>query len=101
VTLDAVLAIAEGRGVTPSQVSLAWTATRGVIPILGPRTLVQLEDNPGATGFLLTAEEIDRVNHASRIPLGFPHDALADEAQSNRFAAGMIDRVDQPRVPVA
>jgi len=99
--LDAVLAIADEKGVTPTQVALAWVGSRAVIPIIGPRTLAQLQDNLGAAGLDLSLDEAARLDAASRIELGFPHDLLGAEQQRQRFAAGMLDRVDQPLVPIA
>src|SRR3954469_4556623 len=50
--LDAVRRVAEERGVSMSQVSLAWLAGRPAVTsvILGARTIEQLEDNLGAAG---------------------------------------------------
>ena len=48
--IDAVREVADGRGVTMSQVALAWVADRSPVTsvILGARTLEQLDDNLGA-----------------------------------------------------
>ena len=48
--LEAVQAIANEKGCTPGQVALAWCKDKpGVTsPIIGPRTMEQLEDNLGA-----------------------------------------------------
>jgi len=100
-TLDAVLAIAEARGVTPTQVALAWVGSRGVIPIIGPRTLAQLDDNLGAAGLDLHSDDLARLEEASQIELGFPHDLLDADQQRQRFAGGMPDRVEQPLLPIA
>ena len=63
---------------TPSQVALAWILaqrTRGVIvPILGARRLSQLEDNLAALSRELSPDALDRLDRASRVELGFPHD---------------------------
>ena len=48
------------------------------MPILGVRRCEQLEDNLGALGLELTAEELARLEEVSRIQLGFPHDFGAD-----------------------
>ena len=40
-----VVAIAEELDVSPARVSLAWISQKGVIPIIGARTLDQLSDN--------------------------------------------------------
>jgi aryl-alcohol dehydrogenase-like predicted oxidoreductase len=100
-TVDAVVAIAEENGVKPTQVSLAWMATRGVIPILGPRTPAQLTENLGATNVTLTKEQVARLDAASAVALGFPHDLIADDAQRSRLAGGIPAQVETSPTPVA
>ncbi len=53
--LEAVEKIAQEYGKTPSQIAVAWQLTNPLItsPIIGPRTLDQLEDNFGAAHFRL------------------------------------------------
>lgn len=65
--VDAVRAVADGRGVTMSQVALAWLAAQPAVTsvILGARTVEQLTDNLGAADLGLTAEELDRLSEAS------------------------------------
>ncbi len=67
VVLDAVEALARDKGCTPSQLALTWClGQRGVTsPIIGPRTLEQLEDNLGALKVELTAEDRGRLDAAS------------------------------------
>ncbi len=50
-----------------SQIALAWLLSDPVItsPIIGPRSLDQLEDNLGAVGVRLSAEEKDILDEAS------------------------------------
>ncbi|MFN8485701.1 MAG: aldo/keto reductase [Anaerolineae bacterium] len=65
--LDALLAVADGRGATPSQIALAWQLTQPVItsPIIGANNVGQLQDALGAVGMRLTAEEMARLDEAS------------------------------------
>jgi aryl-alcohol dehydrogenase-like predicted oxidoreductase len=51
--------LATQKGKTISQVALAWLLSNPVVtsPIIGPRSLEQLEDNLGAVGFMLAEEE--------------------------------------------
>lgn len=100
-TVDMVLAIAEEIGVSPTVVALAWSASHGVIPILGPRTADQLRDNLAAADFTLDAEHIARLDAASAISLGFPHDMLNGERQRNRLAGDIPHLIDYPTNPVA
>jgi aryl-alcohol dehydrogenase-like predicted oxidoreductase len=57
----------EKGGLSPSQVALAWLLSDALItsPIIGPRSLDQLQDNLGAVGVRLTAEEKKRLEEAS------------------------------------
>ena len=57
--VDAVVEIASETGKSPSQVALNWLLTRPVVaaPIVGARTVEQLEDNLGAVGWSLTAQD--------------------------------------------
>jgi len=71
--LDELVAVAEEAGKTPAQVALNWLLQRpGVTaPIIGARTLEQLESNLGASGWTLSAEHLDRLNQVSQQPLPY------------------------------
>jgi len=75
---DAVNAIAAERGATSAQVAIAWVRAQEersvVLPILGARRLEQIKDNLAALDLELTADELARLDGASRIELGFPRD---------------------------
>jgi aryl-alcohol dehydrogenase-like predicted oxidoreductase len=100
-TVDAVIAVAAELGVTAGQVALAWMATRGVLPILGPRTRAQLDDNLGSVNVNLRAEHVSRLSEASAVSLGFPHEMLAADAQRKRLSGGLSESVAAPTIPVA
>ncbi|MFG1922381.1 aldo/keto reductase [Cryptosporangium sp. NPDC048952] len=74
-TIDVVRKIADGRGVSGAQVSLAWLLTRpGVTSlIVGARTDEQLADNLAAAELTLTADEIAELERVSRPPLLYPY----------------------------
>jgi aryl-alcohol dehydrogenase-like predicted oxidoreductase len=63
-------AIAEEKGCTPAQLCLAWLLAQGpdVIPIPGTKSVARLEENLGALGVRLSADEVARIGAA--IPLG-------------------------------
>ena len=65
--LDVVLAIAAEKGCTPSQFALAWCAQQPGItsPIVGVRTMEQLEDNLGAIDVQVTDEERERIDEVA------------------------------------
>ncbi len=70
--------IATNRGKSYSQVALRWLLDRPEVSsvIAGVRTMDQLEDNLGATGWTLSAEEKTRLNEVSAINPGYPYRML-------------------------
>jgi aryl-alcohol dehydrogenase-like predicted oxidoreductase len=64
---DKIENLASQLGKTVSQVALTWLLSDPLItsPIIGPRSLEQLEDNLGSVGFRLTAEEKKSLDTAS------------------------------------
>jgi aryl-alcohol dehydrogenase-like predicted oxidoreductase len=82
--------VADELGVTPSQVAIAWTMARrpAVHPIVGARRLDQLVDNLGAVDCHLGPEPLRRLDDASAIILGFPHDFIRETADFVYGAAG-------------
>ena len=58
--------IAKRKGVTPSQLVLAWLLARGgdVVPIPGTKRRAYLDETAGAVGVALTAEESARIDEA-------------------------------------
>ena len=75
---DTVKAVAAETGVTTAQVALNWVQRQpGVTStILGAKRISQLEDNVGSLTVELTNDQLARLDAASRIELGFPHDFL-------------------------
>ena len=57
--VEVLTELAEEKGCTPSQVALAWCMRQPGItsPIIGPRTMEQLEENLGATDVSVTDED--------------------------------------------
>ncbi|MCS7479526.1 aldo/keto reductase [Umezawaea endophytica] len=78
---DVVREVAAELDRTPAQVGLAWTLRNpGVVaPVIGARTPAQLEDNLGALEVDLTAPHLARLDQASAIELGYPHDLLSGD----------------------
>ncbi|HET7768132.1 MAG TPA: aldo/keto reductase [Chloroflexota bacterium] len=64
---ETVSALAAEKGCTPSQLALAWVMQRpGVTaPIIGPRTMEQLEDNLGAMDVRITPEDGARLDEVA------------------------------------
>lgn len=65
--LDVVEAIAKEKGCTPGQVALAWCKDQPDItsPIIGPRTMEQLEDNLGAVEVEITDDDRGRLDEVA------------------------------------
>jgi aryl-alcohol dehydrogenase-like predicted oxidoreductase len=91
-TVDAVLAIAEETGHSPGQVAIAWVLAKGILPIIGPRTAEQMADNLASINVRLTPAQIGRLDAASVITLGFPHDVVAATAPA--LAGGKPELID-------
>lgn len=77
--VDALIEVSGACGKSPSQVALNWLLQQpGVTaPIIGARTLAQLEDNLGSVGWSLNAEQMAKLNAASDIPLPSPYNFIA------------------------
>lgn len=73
--LDALVAVAADAGKTPAQVALNWLLRKPLVtaPIVGVRTVAQLEENVGAVGWSLTVEQIGRLDETSLIPPPYPY----------------------------
>ncbi|MGE6494332.1 aldo/keto reductase [Cupriavidus metallidurans] len=80
--VDAVRALASEKGCSPAQLALAWVLTRGehVVPIPGTRRVANLDDNLGALGVTLSAQDLARID--AIFPLG--------AAAGTRYAAAMM-----------
>jgi aryl-alcohol dehydrogenase-like predicted oxidoreductase len=104
-TVDAVLAVAQEMGATPTEVAVAWILHRGavshttLVPILGPRSRAQLDGTLGALQLKLSAGQIARLDAASAIALGAPYEVNAQTA--GRIAGGQPELLLSSKLPVA
>jgi aryl-alcohol dehydrogenase-like predicted oxidoreductase len=76
---EAAAEVAATTGRSASQVALSWVRQQPfgvIVPIVGARTVAQLQDNLGCLNVTLAPEQLARLDAASRIELGFPHDFL-------------------------
>ncbi|MHA6688887.1 aldo/keto reductase [Devosia sp. A449] len=73
--IDALVAVADARGVSGAQVALAWLLGRpGVTSvIIGGRNEAQFQDNLAAANLKLTADERAQLDAASQPPLLYPY----------------------------
>ncbi|BBY17719.1 aldo/keto reductase [Mycolicibacterium litorale] len=78
---DVVKEVATELGYTPAQVGLAWVLRNPDVtaPVIGARTPAQVEENLGALEVDLADSQVERLNQASAIELGYPHDMLASD----------------------
>lgn len=71
--------IATEKGCSMTQVAINWARQQDqqIIPVIGARTAAQARENFGCLAHRLSDAELARLDEASRIELGFPHDFLA------------------------
>lgn len=86
--------VANELGRTSAQVALAWTMLdlSIVSPVLGARTPAQLKDNLGALDIEFSDDQLARLNTASAVPLGFPHEMLAAPTNAAAFGNVTVER---------
>ena len=73
--IDVVGEIAEATGKSYAQISLNWLLRQPAVtaPIIGVRTMEQLEDNLGAAGWKLDEEQVQSLSEASAPEDTYPH----------------------------
>lgn len=93
---QAVAEVAKEAGCTPSQAAIGWLRQRPgvIIPILGARTLAQLKDNVGALDYALSPGQMEKLDEASAIELGFPHEFLSQEFTRDILFGGTQSLID-------
>jgi aryl-alcohol dehydrogenase-like predicted oxidoreductase len=76
--IAAAEAVAAEVGRSTAQVAIRWAMQKPDVAsvIIGARTLAQLNDNLAAATLELSADQMQRLDDASRIDLGYPHDYL-------------------------
>ncbi len=91
-----VLSVAKECDRGPAQVALAWLRSRNpsIIPLVGARRLAQLKDNLACLTLHLNADQIERLNKASAVEMGFPHNFYAKDMVRNLIYAGHRDDLD-------
>ncbi len=103
--LDAVLAVAAEAAAPATHVAIAWLRRKAagsatsLIPILGPRSRAQLDGTLGALDLSLSEQQVARLDAASAVPSGVPHEQIAQSAP--RYTGGKGGLIDRPAVPVA
>ena len=97
-TVDVLVEIGEGYGVSAAQVALAYTLAKPAVTsvIIGARTEEQLRDNLAAAELTLTAAEFERLDTVSRVPLLYPYWHQAN-VQPGRFSPADLSLIQQHR----
>jgi aryl-alcohol dehydrogenase-like predicted oxidoreductase len=87
--------VAKEAGRTPAQVAVNWVRHQPgiVIPIVGARSHRQLEDVLGALEFELSPAQRSRLDEASRIELGFPHEFTATPNIRELIYGGTFEQI--------
>jgi aryl-alcohol dehydrogenase-like predicted oxidoreductase len=99
--LDALIAIANEIGSNPGRVAVAWVRAKGVIPVIGPRTRDQLDDNLASAALKMNDDHVRRLDEVSAVSLGYPHELLAAAEQRATMTGNRWDQIDFPERTVA
>lgn len=85
--VDALDEVAKETGKTVAQLALNWVTSRpGVATvIMGARNEDQLKANLGAVGWVLTAEQVAKLDAASAVPMTYPYWHQAQFTERNPF----------------
>lgn len=86
--LDAVESVARELETTPERVALKWSMSKGVIPVVGPRSVDQLTSHLAAGELDISSRQIDLLDEVSAPQLGYPHGLWSEHErlEKNRFA---------------
>jgi aryl-alcohol dehydrogenase-like predicted oxidoreductase len=90
--------VADELATTSTRVALAWVRQRApsVIPIVGVRTLDQLDDMLRSLHVQLSADEWSRLDKVSQVELGFPYNLLGDRVLGQMVYGDLEPRIDLP-----
>jgi len=101
---EVVIEVADEIGCSPAQAAIAWARQqRGVVvPLVGASNAKQLADNLGAADVKLDDDQLKRLDQASAIPLGFPHDFIGRHGSASQYIYGeYLDALDVHRGELA
>ena len=84
--IDVMRPIAQAHGVPVAQIALAWLLHQPQVTsvIIGAKRPEQLADNLGATAVVLSADELQRLDQASRLPPEYPGWMFERQGESRR-----------------
>jgi aryl-alcohol dehydrogenase-like predicted oxidoreductase len=83
----------------PATVAIAWLLHQQdvTIPIVGARRLDQLKQNLAAVDFEIPRAQLDRLDAASRVDHGFPHDFLRSDMVRTVLHGNIAHLIDDHR----
>lgn len=89
--IDALKRVATEQDTSPAAVALAWLLARPgmAAPLIGARSIRQLEANLAALELELTSDQLARLDGVSAVPLGFPHEYLQRPAVQANIYGGL------------
>jgi len=87
--IETLSSLAAARGVTPTQLAIAWVLARGedIVPVIGARRRPQLEESLGALSIPLTEDDLQQIEQA------IPPDAVA----GTRYDEGQMKALDSEK----
>jgi aryl-alcohol dehydrogenase-like predicted oxidoreductase len=89
-----VVEIANQYNVPPVQVALRWVMShQNVIPIVGARTVSQLEQSLQVVDFQLDNNSLQKLDEVSKLDLGFPYEFLKSENVINLLWNGLQNKM--------
>ncbi|CAH2784947.1 MAG: Oxidoreductase, aldo/keto reductase family [uncultured Paraburkholderia sp.] len=98
--LDTLIAVADEAGVTPGEAAIAWVSAKGPFPIIGPRSVEQLQSNLTAK-VTLSPQMIAKLDAASTPAPVFLHTMITSTDNRQRITGGKFDDFIQPPQAVA
>ncbi len=89
--VEALAAVAKGRGISVAQLAIAWVLSRGqdIVPLIGARTRARLKEALGALEIVLSADELAAIERA------VPADAIKGE----RYVPAQMVMLDSEKKP--
>jgi diketogulonate reductase-like aldo/keto reductase len=72
-----------------------------VLPIVGIRTREQVDEHLAALSVTLSDDQIRRLDAATAIALGYPHELNTSSGQREVMTGGRFDQIDYPTRVVA
>lgn len=85
---------ADKLGCSSAQLALAWIVAKNTIPILGASKLEQFEDNLKSLDVQIPADTMARLDDATQIELGFPHDFLSTPFAQSRLLGERYELIE-------